>query len=957
MVYCNLPMVEEIIKQHIQDDNSVFVFPTQVTALMWAEKALFFSGCTAVALERFIAWDTFKSSAVRSVQQNKTSIPSSVRKLFALKIIERNISLAEENKPLFTSLIPQDYAFYGSSFSGWLSSLLPQLASWKEKTRSISDAEDTDLQTLMNEYTSFLDSHSLFEPTWEKPPFRDDGLHYYLFFPSILQDYGEYKEILSQAPNFTIIEVPFKDNYKASLTAFEYDNAREEIRKTAMYIRSLREDQNISYTSIAVHVPGIEDLFPYITREFSLRGIPYQLRAGKTLSSYPSGNLFSLIMQCGSEMFSFASLKQLLTNTVFPWKEETRRSIDIFLQYGITNNCLCPYETDGKFVDIWEKTLGTVQDRFVSAFYRLLKDSIMSFAEAKTFSALRQSYFAFKHAFFDPSLCTEETDLVLSRCITELMQLSSLEETFSDVIPLNPLQFFCRYLDSCEYLAQTQLRGVHIFPYKTAAGAPFDHSIVINAGQKQISVMYKPLDFLSRTKRDALHIEDSNVSDQFTVLYCLSHARFSCCTKTFSGWSLPHNVFTIAKDPCTYNDSFISEKTIFSSLLSGGGAHSVEYLYRIQKESFLKWFIPLPELRKPVKLDSISHNRVLTFLKDKKTQKMKIYATALREYFTCPLSFLYKNIFTLKPVSLEANLVDDVFLGTIYHAVLHEFFMNYTEQKLPQGSLVLPDDADEVLQESIGHILSSFPFSCFPDEAISDLTVQVVKAQSPSLYKKLSSFLSEFLLFFGSSKVVSSEKEYSIDCGDHILKGILDLVLETAQGIWIIDFKTSIMPQRNVCLSVNNSPLSDFQLPLYCKLFEYNEEKQVYGAAFCSIHQKKIMPLLGQTVNTLTSRTNPSQKKWRVSRVPDDSNGCPVNFTDTLKALDLSIELFKQNIGNNIFSLSEDIPYETCASCRHKTVCRTTFIVDGDKTAMRGTKVLSVSASGTGRPDVQEAVQ
>lgn len=929
-------MVDKVILNNIDNENSIFVFPTQVTSLMWAEKLLFLSDYKAVSLERFIAWDTFKSSAVRSVKQDKKSIPSAVRKLFSQKIIEKNIDSIKNGNPLFTSLIPRAYAEYGTSFADWIASLLPQLSSWQEKaSSSIPDEEDKDLQVLMNEYSLFLQEHDLFEPAWEKPPFHDNGLTYFLFFPTVLQDYGEYKDILLKSSNITLIDVPPKNLCTDQLTIITYENAREEIRKTALYIRSLREEKNVPYTSIALHVPGIEELYPYITREFSLRGIPYQLRAGKTLSSYPSGTLFSLIRQCASDSFSFASLKQLLTNTSFPWRMEIKHNIDVFLQYGISNNCLVSYETNGQFIDIWEKTLSSVPNGFIASFYRTLKSAIMRFSSAISFSDLRQSYFAFKHVFFDSTAFTEEADLVLSRCITELMSLSALEDDFADSVPSDPLSFFCRYLDSCEYLAQSQLRGVHIFPYKTAAASPFDYSLVINSGQKQISVLYKPLDFLSRNKRDKLNIEDSNVSDQFAVLYSLSKARFSCSSKTFSGWALPHSVFTVITDTTQYNDSFILEKTIFDSIQKTGTENKVTYLHRVQKDSFLKWHNPLPPLKKPISLDPVSVSRIKNFLTDNKTGKLKIYATVLREYFSCPLRFLYKNIFELKPVSLEANLLDDVFLGTIYHAVLSRFFNFYKSGKtaLPSGSLALDSHAADILQTKVYEVINAFPESCFPHEHISDLTVQVVKAQSFSFYKKLSEFLSVFLQFFGGSTILSTEEEYHKEEDDYLLKGYIDLVLKNDAGIWILDFKTGDVPSPKECLSIDGSALSDFQLALYAKLYEHTTKTEIFGAGFFSIHKKKLTPILGNVQNILTKKINPSRIKQRVPRNPPDTAEPSILFNDTLEALERDIHFFKENIVTG-FSLPDGIPYDTCSACKNKAVCRTTFIVDGDKTAM-----------------------
>ena len=72
----------EIVTKHILDEDSVFVFATEIACTSWQDKLLNDEIIEAIPLEKFIAWDTFKSEAVRSKIQNKKSIPSSLRKLF-----------------------------------------------------------------------------------------------------------------------------------------------------------------------------------------------------------------------------------------------------------------------------------------------------------------------------------------------------------------------------------------------------------------------------------------------------------------------------------------------------------------------------------------------------------------------------------------------------------------------------------------------------------------------------------------------------------------------------------------------------------------------------------------------------------------------------------------------------------------------------------------------------------
>ena len=61
-----------------------------MAADLWADKIITESEVSAVSMERFVPWDIFKSESIRSTKQNKTAIPSQLRKFFACQIIAEN---------------------------------------------------------------------------------------------------------------------------------------------------------------------------------------------------------------------------------------------------------------------------------------------------------------------------------------------------------------------------------------------------------------------------------------------------------------------------------------------------------------------------------------------------------------------------------------------------------------------------------------------------------------------------------------------------------------------------------------------------------------------------------------------------------------------------------------------------------------------------------------------------
>ena len=168
----NSKVIINYLDENIKDPKVFFVFPTQIAASMWARKTLEVTDVKAIAKERFIAWDSFKSSSIRSQQQNKTSIPSVMRSIFAEQIVKKN-----SIDPFFKEIILKDYAKVAKRFSKWIESILPSLSFWKNQINQNKDSldnEDLDLLELYNRYKSFLDENDLFDPAWETPPFKDD---------------------------------------------------------------------------------------------------------------------------------------------------------------------------------------------------------------------------------------------------------------------------------------------------------------------------------------------------------------------------------------------------------------------------------------------------------------------------------------------------------------------------------------------------------------------------------------------------------------------------------------------------------------------------------------------------------------------------------------------------------------------------------------------------------------
>ncbi len=945
----NMNAVINAIKTNIANPNTIFVFPTNISATTWSEYILDQNITQAVALERFIAWDSFKSECIRSNHQTKNSIPSMLRKFFALSVIQKN-----KEKKLFHSLINPDFIETSSSFSDWISTLLPQLASWYEKRKKSDecDNEDKDLLILKNEYETFLEENKLFEPAWEKPPFYDNGKRYIVIYPEIFQDYLEYKTILEQATSIELIHI---DENNTETEVLQYTNTRSELKDAALFIRDLCNKNSLTWSDIAVSINDLENIEAYIKQEFSLYNIPYRFRSGKKLAEYAGGRLFSLIQSCYFEKFSFDSVKNLVLNPVFPWKDSI--VAEQLIDFGVNNNCLCTYDN----LDVWELAFNKApKEHRAFEFYKKLKKSITNIATATNFSYLKMHYFVFRDDFFNVAEISEETNRIVSRSISELTNIIDLENSYPKITACNdPLSFFIEQLKSIEYVVQAKENGVNIFSYKLASTAPYKQHIILDASQNALTVTNQTLSFLREEKRKALNIKDENTSALFIKLYKLhseNSVRFSYSQNSFSGFEIPYNslipkeIFTNVelntKDNTTTSkmiDAYYQEKQLFLE-----NTTKIANLHSLQHEGFFNWKKIVSDSNPEAFLQNL---KTIIEIKAKKNERLQVSATALNKFYECPIKWLLSDVLDIKDFTRESTLLDTVLIGTFYHEVIKRVLLKLKEEKRPlsiEKDNTLPADINEFIEFTTKDVVHSFPDSC-DIRGLSNLTVEVFKAQIDIYIKNLVSFFTEFSLWFQGSFISETEKTVCVSMQNYDIVGKIDCVLDfpgnefIEQGKYILDFKTVKLPSRHKCIKEDNRDLKNFQLPLYIYLYEqsvFNGKPAVQGCAFMSIHHKKILPLLG-TLKIDGKQENPRIKKDKLQRIGENEYGC--TFETTLEAtqtaiteftsaiLDTNLSLFTNQKLWGKFPSGESVSFETCLSCNFNKICRLTYIISGVK--------------------------
>lgn len=926
-------LIEKTLRENIKNLNTIFIFPTQTAADLWADRIITISDVHAVAMDRFIAWDNFKGKSIRSQHQDKTSIPSAMRDIFAEKLIQEN-----GDHPFLNYLIIPEYAKNAAGFTKWISSLLPTLANWKnyfEKSGQEPDEQDKDLLKIYDSYKSFLDSYNFFDPAWETPPFKADGHHYFIFFPEILSDYFEYEQILRSSEDITIINLPKNlnsvDQTEEKPAVKFFNNSRIELKNVAEFVRKVHESNEnpIDWTEIAISVPDIENYGAYLDRELTLYEIPHVMRNATPLSSTGAGALFQQLKDCSASSFTYNSLKTLLLNSDLPWKDKD--AIKLLLKFGQENHCICSFYFDGQNIDVWEKSFKSLSNTSEreSTFYHKLKHQITKITKAKTFAEIRDYYFEFRAEMFDMTLCTKKSDLILSRCISELASLLDLERDFLNKaqppisIP-SPFNFFVNYLNGVNYLEQTDELGVQIFPYKLSATAPFDCQIIVDASQAGLSVLYKQLSFLRDDKRKLLlKREDPNVTEQFVKLYQMHSIKtpvyFTAASKTFDGYAqtcsylVEEDLRKCKDEKILFGDyPYISEK---NWILDENLENFPEKITKIQKNGSNSWIFAQNFenfLENSTKAQALLLDRI-------HTKKPNFSKTQLDIFNTCPRAWIFEKVLYLEEEDNAAQLMDHFQMGNLYHKVFELYCKKLSHNKPDPLPIYITETG---LTEEYKTILEDSINEAIEDKENAYLTKELLYTTKTALNKVIVNAIEEFSIIFNGCEILNNEGyfEYEDPEKNYKCNGRIDCLLKDkgTGETFLIDFKSSAgsIPENLYVNPDEPETLPNLQMPIYIYLMR-NAEKPITvdNACYFNVKDGTCAYVFGQTL-------------WEILELKDDQFVLPEDFEPTIQAAIKNMDEVANKIEQGDFSINPEVQnYSCCAGCAHNPICRRTFNV------------------------------
>lgn len=909
--------IEDCIRRYGTDARTCFVFPSRIAARLWLRRALALTGLAAVPAELFTSWDAFKIDCCISQAENKNPVSQIIRLLFAHHIAAVNAAAA---KPLLQNIIPADYAADGAIFAQWIAGILPQLDHWEKRAaqhKTGHDAESADLYILKKAYTEFLETHQLFEPSWAGAEFIPQVRQYILLYPELMEDFDEYRGLLEERPELSILPAPAFNEETTPL--IQFGTMREEIRSTVLAVEALLTS-GVPADDIALSIAGIEEVVPYLKREFALRNIPAEFRLGFKLGEQQAGQLFPLLEQCVQEHYSFESLKPLLLNPHIPWKHP--QQIQAVINFGIKNNCLVSWKDGEHYKNIWKEAFKLPiphnphsNTEAEQAEKEQAKDWLLPFmkaaerlVQAKTFSEVQRQYILFRTQYLNPDGFSFEDNAVIGRCITLMQELTQLEQDFADCLPAQPYRFFTAQLSREIYVPQNTGRAVSIFPFRVAAATPFVHHFVLNCNQKASRVIYQKLPFLRKDKRDALGVVEKDATQAFFAVYAEYGAvRFSVSEQTFSGFTVSNGIFTAfaPRPDVDERDSFLQEYRFFKREHDSPAA-----LYSVQKTGF-EQFAGIKKER-GFSFLAESFNGALPVLSE--TLKAEHYTdgafrisqSGLKLFSGCSAQWFLSSALHIDEEETDAELFNPRYIGIICHRVLELLYQRIRETDRVFISAHLSEYttwAEEIFDETV-HSQTGFrgPLAAPFIESIKKRSLKSVA----------------FVLAFDAEKLDGyapylMEGELQHRSGDILYHGLIDrIAYQEAEGrAVILDYKSGNIPAAS---DYKPETMRDFQMPMYIFLVENELFKGAAEHAF----------FLGITKEEIKYIVNDK------SAIPQGSSRSKTReeFEPSIQAFLNIAQEYAQQIGREDFRKPMSIQWEDCMSCPYHTICRTTFTVE-----------------------------
>jgi RecB family exonuclease len=907
--------VFERIRERVDDPDTTFVFPSELTARFWCRRALHFCKHRSISTRRFLSWDQFKDNCL-SYPSPGRPVNRALRLLFLYRLLEAN-----SRAPHLRQIIPPRYAEQPRIFLEPLQRLLPvlhRLAAVRNHWPRFSRDKLKDLEDLHASYRAFLRRSQLYEPSYQRPRFSPGRISYILFFPELIEDYGEFADALSDRVD--LMPIPERVRQGTSLQMFQTlpEEIRAAIRKCADLL-----DNGVDPQQIILTVGQLRKIEPELRREAELYGLPLQLHLGRPLSEFPQVLMFQKAYTAAESSFSLNTMKALLLCRAIPWKQET------------LCRALMRLALDGRIVgsaasaDHWARSIESARRNGnpralplsrISGFYSTLKHQLIRLETANTFGELKSYLVCFAADFFDLRLLDDEEMKIFQFAMDTLDELEQADDLIAEEAeestaggaeardwhrPVFPIWW--QYLAQRLYVPGRYGAGISVYPFRVSGGMEPEHHIVINASQAATEHTIRRYPFLKLHEEQNLSDVQRDLASDHLKLYSHSgiEVLFSYARRDYQRTNLPpprflaQNVPIIEINAADPGDAYELERRAWIR----GTSFPLQQIQKLGYEAASIGALGIKEI--DATRQNLKDERLILALGQRlrdEEGRLRISATALERFGLCPLQFLWEHLLQLRAEDYAPSMIDPIDFGVLLHRGLEQFF-SWVLSDEGEGSGALSANRRDMYRKRLERIATRI---CSDYRRRNPALLEPIAAEiRRRVEEQILAFLDVELEVMGEERVEGTEVSLRARAPeiDTVLMGTIDRMSRNPDGYTLIDYKKKAVPTRRDLFSPQAVSV---QMPFYIHLMELNG-RTVTRAAYYSFENKRYSFVCGGGKSNMATAEQ---------------------IRRSVEAVQQRIIDMRERICAGDYRIA-NAPLSGCSRCRLQEICRSSYSANG----------------------------
>lgn len=899
------------IGEHLNNRRLRFVFPTEVAAESWARAAVRSGAVKAVRLDQFISWDICRRELLPP-EKGLTAVTSAARHLFTVDFLRKN-----SKEPQLTRIIRQDSAAHSSRYHATLTAILPTLTDeylFGEESGSSLFPPDLyhDLMTIRISYAEFLQNLGMYEPLWEKLQLTDaaygepEQLRYMVLFPELIPELGECREdrfvsLSGASAQLLLAASPKMEPAEAAPRLHLFSHVGEEISSLFSSIGTLLQ-QGIDPSEITITSADYYAWKSELNALAELHGFPFSFRSGSCAAEHPAGRLFRTVSAVIAGDFSLESMKALLLNCSFPWKD--RGAGEKLIRFALSHQLRRNFTERGRPVDVWEQKLLKAGEQELLSYYKRLSAHLKGICAADSLEMSYERFMRFWNGMFDPLEWSDQP--FISFCLESFRELITVSKRAGMDNIAAAYDCWLSYLDKVHYNPQQPQLGISCYPYGVSAGMAAQYHFVLGLNEKNTAHSIYPFPFLLEQERETLAVEELDLSDALLCSYLSTgdEVLCSCSRRDYEGAQLPAGWFVehelTAEGNSRYEeDPVVTEEELWLSgrisqtplpalsvSLLSGGISMFETGLAAKGHDFISESIP----------EAGFVEAVLPYLPGAKEGRLQLSPTAIDTFVHCPADWLFSRTLQLESEQFTPKSLDPRVVGNIIHECFREIYL-----PLEQGARSLyTEELRELyrsrLSEGIKRSMNRLVRSSESPVAA------VVFGLQTFLEAHLFALIDADIALFPQWETFYLEEKLSKEMGNgYLLEGRVDRVSAHETDLAIVDYKKRSRGSAKSFSRESEVPFS-YQLPLYSFLLREQypalEVKAAHYYDVTEMNYKKIYPARG---------------------VDDEAFARMADLA--AEAADVMAQRLRDGNYQTVPSR------EQCGSCRQRSICRGRFSV------------------------------